>query len=96
MSASILRGELALSEDAGTWLLELRESVGLSRTELAHLLELANGNVILGVEKGSERVPSHLMCAWAKAVGQHPSESARRLLKFYDREFYRLLFELEN
>jgi transcriptional regulator with XRE-family HTH domain len=85
-----------LRREAGAWLKELRAKAGLSQIELAEKLGLKYYTFISQVENGFGRVPTDSMEAWARALGSDPSEFARQLLSFYDRELYRLLFEVKQ
>ena len=85
-----------LRREAGAWLKELRAKAGLSQIELAEKLGLKYYTFISQVENGFGRVPTDSMEAWARALGTDPSEFARQLLSFYDRELYRLLFEVKQ
>jgi transcriptional regulator with XRE-family HTH domain len=85
-----------LRREAGAWLKELRAKAGLSQIELAEKLGLKYYTFISQVENGFGRVPTDSMEAWARALGSDPSEFARQLLSFYDRELYRILFEVKQ
>ena len=85
-----------LRKEAGAWLKVMRAEAGLSQVELAQKLELRYYTFISQVENGFGRVPTDTMEAWARALGQHPGEFARRLLAFYDPEMHRLLFEVKK
>lgn len=82
--------------EAGAWLKELRAAAGLSQIELAQQLALRYYTFISQVENGFGRVPTDQMEAWARALGQNPSEFARKLLSFYEPEMHRLLFEVKK
>ncbi|MGE0564525.1 MAG: helix-turn-helix domain-containing protein [Pseudolabrys sp.] len=83
-------------KEAGAWLKALRTEAGLSQVELAQTLELRYYTFISQVENGFGRVPTDSMEAWARALGQHPTEFVRRLLSFYEPELFRLLFEVKK
>lgn len=85
-----------MRKEAGGWLKELRTAAGLSQVELAQRLGLRYYTFISQVENGFGRVPTDTMEAWARALGQHPSDFARRLLTYYDPELHRLLFEVKK
>jgi transcriptional regulator with XRE-family HTH domain len=85
-----------MRKDAGTWLKGLRSAAGLSQVDLAQKLGLRYYTFISQVENGFGRVPTETMEAWARALGQQPSDFARRLLSYYDPELHRLLFEVKK
>ncbi|MEX0752879.1 MAG: helix-turn-helix transcriptional regulator [Xanthobacteraceae bacterium] len=85
-----------LRKDAGTWLKGLRGRAGMSQIELAERLGLKYYTFVSQVENGFGRVPTELIEAWARALGQEPSIFARRLLAYYDPELHRLLFEVKR
>lgn len=85
-------GPKELRKLAGQWLKEKRGAAGLSQIELAARLGLKYYTFISQVENGFGKVPNDSMEAWARALGQEPSEFARSLLSFYDPELHRLLF----
>jgi hypothetical protein len=45
------------------------------------------------VESGLGRLPIETQGAWAVALGHDPKEFARTLLRYYEPELYRLLFD---
>lgn len=68
----------------------------MSQIELAERLGLKYYTFVSQVENGFGRVPTELIEAWARALGQEPSIFARRLLAYYDPELHRLLFEVKR
>jgi transcriptional regulator with XRE-family HTH domain len=85
-----------LRKQAGAWLQGRRKAAGLSQIELAQRLGLKYYTFISQVENGFGRVPSDSMEAWARAVGVAPGEFARQLLRFYEPELHKLLFEVKS
>lgn len=85
-----------LRKEAGRWLQDLRKKAGLSQIDLAQRLGLKYYTFISQIENGFGRVPSESMEAWAHALGVEPSEFARELLSYYDRELHRLLFKAKK
>jgi transcriptional regulator with XRE-family HTH domain len=85
-----------LRREAGGWLKRLRESAGLTQAELAERVGLRYYTFISQVESGLGRVPIESQGAWAEAVHVPPPEFARILLRYYEPELYRLLFEGEE
>jgi transcriptional regulator with XRE-family HTH domain len=85
-----------MRKEAGVWLKALRTAAGLSQVDLAQRLGLRYYTFISQVENGFGRVPTDTMEAWARALGQQPADFARRLLRYYDPELHRLLFEVKK
>jgi transcriptional regulator with XRE-family HTH domain len=85
-----------LRRRAGAWLKELRSAAGLSQLELAQRLDFKYYTFVSQIENGFGRVPTECMEPWARALGVHPTEFARRLLSLYDPELHRLLFEVKQ
>jgi transcriptional regulator with XRE-family HTH domain len=85
-----------LRKQAGTWLKELRAQAGLSQIQLAEILDLKYYTFVSQIENGFGRVPIESMERWANALGVDPSQFARRLLRFYEPELYRLLYEVKQ
>lgn len=81
-----------LRREAGEWLRGLRQKADLSQLDLAVRLGLKYYTFVSQVENGVGRVPSDLMEPWARAVGSSPAQFAKRLLRYYDPETYRLVF----
>ncbi len=85
-----------MRKEAGAWLKGLRTAAGLSQVDLAQRLGLRYYTFISQVENGFGRVPTETMEAWARALGQQPSGFARRLMRYYEPEWHRLLFEVKK
>jgi transcriptional regulator with XRE-family HTH domain len=84
-----------LRKDAGKWLKDQRLMAGLSQMDLSNSLGLKYYTFISQVENGFGRVPSGSMGEWARALGIPPALFARTLLRYYDPDLYRLLFDEE-
>ena len=84
-----------LRREAGRWLRTAREAVGLTQADLANRVGLRYSTFVSQVEGGLGRVPIEAQAAWADALGVDPRYFARTLLKFYEPELHRLLFEAE-
>jgi transcriptional regulator with XRE-family HTH domain len=82
-----------LRQQAGRWLKTARESAGLTQAELAEQVGLRYYTFVSQVESGLGRLPIETQGAWARALGLNPGEFARTLLRFYEPELFRLLFE---
>jgi transcriptional regulator with XRE-family HTH domain len=85
-----------LRREAGAWLKDLRGKAGLSQIELAQRLGLKYYTFISQVENGFGRVPIESMEIWASALGVNPSDFAKHLIRFYEPELYRLLYEVKR
>lgn len=82
-----------LRQEAGRWLKAARERAGLTQAELADQVGLRYYTFVSQVESGLGRVPIETQGAWAVAVGLNPAEFARTLLRYYEPELHRLLFD---
>lgn len=84
-----------LRQEAGRWLKSARERAGLTQAELAERVGLRYYTFVSQVESGLGRLPIETQGAWAEALGLEPSDFARTLLRYYEPELHRLLFEAE-
>lgn len=84
-----------LRQQAGRWLKAAREAAGLTQAELAERVGLRYYTFVSQVESGLGRLPIETQGAWAQAIGLQPGEFARTLLRYYEPELYRLLFEAD-
>src|SRR3954463_6632853 len=82
-----------LRQQAGRWLKGAREAAGLTQAELAERVGLRYYTFVSQVESGLGRLPVETQGAWAEALGLEPGDFAQPLLRYYDPELYRLLFE---
>jgi transcriptional regulator with XRE-family HTH domain len=87
---------LELRKKAGAWLQEQRKAAGLSQIDLAGQLGLKYYTFVSQVENGFGRVPTDSMEAWAHALHVAAPEFARHLLRYYEPELHRLLFEVKS
>jgi transcriptional regulator with XRE-family HTH domain len=85
-----------LRQLAGRWLKEAREAAGLTQAELAERVGLRYYTFVSQVESGLGRLPIETQGAWACALGLDPREFAQTLLRYYEPELHRLLFEAED
>jgi transcriptional regulator with XRE-family HTH domain len=85
-----------LRKQAGGWLKELRARAGLSQIQLAEILGLKYYTFVSQIENGFGRVPVESMERWANALGVDPSHFAKHLIRFYEPELYRLLYEVKR
>jgi len=82
-----------LRQQAGRWLKQAREAAGLTQAELAEHVGLRYYTFVSQVESGLGRLPIETQGAWAQALGLDPREFARTLLRYYEPELHRLLFD---
>lgn len=82
-----------LRQQAGRWLKGAREAAGLTQAELAERVGLRYYTFVSQVESGLGRLPIETQGAWALALGLDPKTFAQTLLRYYEPELYRLLFE---
>jgi len=82
-----------LRQEAGRWLKAARETAGLTQADLATQVGLRYYTFVSQVESGLGRLPIETQGAWALALGLDPREFARTLLRYYEPELHRLLFE---
>ena len=82
-----------LRQQAGRWLKAARETAGLTQAGLAERVGLRYYTFVSQVESGLGRLPIETQAAWAEALGLDPGEFARTLLRYYEPELHRLLFE---
>lgn len=82
-----------LRREAGRWLKSAREAAGLTQADLASRVGLRYYTFVSQVEGGLGRVPIEAQASWAEALGLEPQMFARTLLRYYEPELYRLLFE---
>lgn len=82
----------ALRREAGGWLRERRESLGLSQRDLATLVGVDYYTFISQIEAGRGRIPPDRYESWAEALGIETSLFVRTMMRFYDPVTYGLLF----
>lgn len=70
----------------------LREEAGLSQRDLAKLTGIDHYPFITQIERGAARVPADRFLQWAQALGVHPRDFAIKLMRYYDRALYEILF----
>jgi transcriptional regulator with XRE-family HTH domain len=85
-----------LRQQAGRWLKGAREAAGLTQAELAERVGLRYYTFVSQVESGLGRLPVETQGAWAQALGLEPGDFARTLLRYYEPELFRLLFDSDG
>ena len=73
---------------AASYLRELRSIAGITQKELADNLGYRYTTVISQVETGIIRLPPDKLVPWAESLKQSPKEFARKILAFYEPEWY--------
>jgi len=94
-SASVRRSAdtLELRREAGRWLKERREQVGLSQRQLADKVGTEYYTFISQLETGRGRVPPDKYKIWAQALQMEPRDFVLALLPYYDPHTYDVLFK---
>jgi transcriptional regulator with XRE-family HTH domain len=82
-----------LRRDAGLWLKQLRETLGLSQRDLAEMVGVEYYTFISQVESGRGRIPPDRYRVWAEALGVPARDFVMKLMRYYDPVTYRILFE---
>ena len=83
----------SLRREAGRWWKSAREAAGLTQAELAEKTGLRYYTFVSQVENGLGRVPIEAQAVWAESLGLDPGPFARTLLRYYEPELHRLLFD---
>ncbi len=81
-----------LRKEAGKWLKDLREHIGLSQRQLAKLVGAEYYTFISQLESGRGRVPPDRYLDWAKALEVPPRDFVKTLMQFYDPITFDILF----
>lgn len=84
---------LELRREAGRWLKQRREELGLSQRELAGLVGTEYYTFISQLEAGRGRIPPERYREWASALDMDPRDFVRTILRYYDALTYEILFE---
>lgn len=83
---------LALRQEAGKWLRQLRENLGISQRELAKRVGLEYYTFISQIESGRGRIPPTQMKAWAEVLGVSPRKFGTEMMRYYDPVSYDMIF----
>lgn len=81
----------ALRREAGLWLKEKREALGMSQRELAVKVGIEYYTFISQIEAGRGRVPADRYEAYAAALNVPPREFTLTMLSYNEPAIYRLL-----
>lgn len=85
----------ALRREAGQWLKDRREALGMSQRELATKVGIEYYTFISQIEAGRGRVPAERYEAYALALEIEPREFTKTMLRYNDTVVYNLLFGAE-
>ena len=83
---------LALRQEAGKWLRQLRENIGISQRELAKRVGLEYYTFISQIESGRGRIPPAQMRNWAEVLGVSPRKFASEMMRYYDPISHDMIF----
>ncbi|MGQ3671971.1 helix-turn-helix domain-containing protein [Xanthobacter sp. TB0136] len=86
---------LELRREAGRWLKQRREELGLSQRELATLVGTEYYTFISQLESGRGRIPPERYRVWADALQMEARSFVCTILRFYDPLTYEILFEAD-
>lgn len=86
----------ALRREAGQWLKDRREALGMSQRELATKVGIEYYTFISQIEAGRGRVPAERYEAYALALDIEPREFTKTMLRYNDTVVYNLLFGPES
>ena len=86
----------ALRREAGQWLKDRREALGMSQRELATKVGIEYYTFISQIEAGRGRVPAERYEAYALALDIEPREFTKTMLRYNDTVVYNLLFGAES
>lgn len=81
-----------LRREAGRWLRDRREAVGLTQRQLAELVGVEYYTFISQLETGRGRIPPDKFRIWARALRMEPRDFVLSLLPFYDPVTFEILF----
>ena len=87
---------LDLRKEAGNWLRNRREQLGLSQREVARRVNIDYYTFVSQIEAGRGRVPAERTEDWANALEMNKREFAITLMKYYDPFTYKLIFPVDN
>ena len=82
----------ALRVEAGKYLKELRKSLSLNQKELADKVGIEFFTFVSQVEIGAAQMPPGLLKKWADALKIDHKEFATELLKYYQPEYFEMIF----
>ena len=83
---------IELRREAGRWLRERRETLGLSQRQLADKVGVDYYTFISQLETGRGRIPPDKFRVWAEALRMDVRDFVLELLPFYDPITYEILF----
>jgi transcriptional regulator with XRE-family HTH domain len=78
---------------AGEFLRDRRRDAGMTQADIARALGLSNTQTVYQIEAGKARVPPARYVEYATALKMDPKDFISELLRYYDREAWRILFD---
>lgn len=82
-----------LRREAGQWLKERREAIGLSQRQVAEKVGAEYYTFISQLETGRGRIPPARYVDWANALEIEPREFVYKLMRYYDPITFSILFD---
>ena len=82
-----------LRREAGQWLKERREAIGLSQRQMAEKVGAEYYTFISQLETGRGRIPPARYIDWAHALEIEPREFVYKLMRYYDPITFSILFD---
>lgn len=89
---SAAQDTLALRQEAGKWLRQLRENLGISQRELAKRVGLEYYTFISQIESGRGRIPPAQMRIWAEVLGVPTRKFGIEMMRYYDPISHDMIF----
>jgi len=84
---------LGLRRECGEWLRSYRQSAGLSQRDIATQVGFDFYTFVSQIEAGRGRVPPERYEKYANALGVHPREFTKVMMRHYEPVMYHLLFD---
>jgi transcriptional regulator with XRE-family HTH domain len=80
-------------KSAGQFLRDRRLDAEITQRDLARALGLGNSQMVSQIEAGKARVPPARYVEYATALKMDPKDFVRELLRYYDPDAWRILFD---
>ena len=95
--AIMIRGAVRTTEEerknARQFLRHRRLDAGITQLDLARALGLGYSQMVSQIEAGKARVPPARYVEYATALKMDPKDFVRELLRYYDHDAWRILFD---
>jgi transcriptional regulator with XRE-family HTH domain len=75
------------------FLRDRRLAAGMTQADIARILGLGNTQMVSQIEAGKARVPPARYVEYATALKMNPKDFVAELLRYYDPEAWRILFD---